>query len=208
MRQPPPKTAFADTLAKLMAAILAIPPVLALVGGVAAAGEFCVTCAEPDAHYACTFDGADNTNDASLKLLCITELAKSGKHGSCSVDRAQVKPCAGAVKTMAAPEGYQAPAAAPGAVEAAKPAAIPAAPQAAKPASATPGGNAPAAPPKTVQEMVEKGTADAGQALEKTGDTAAEAAKSTGSTLGKIGKATGDAAKKTWTCITSLFGDC
>jgi hypothetical protein len=191
------------------AAVLAFLPFAA---GPASAGEYCVSCDGPDAHYACTFDGAANdSSDASIKLLCITELAKSSKHASCTIDRVQPKPCAGPVKVIAMPDGYQpAPAAeTKPPVEAAKPVSPP---QAATQAPAKPGAESaapmPDAPPKTVKEMVEKGAASAGQTLEKSGDTAVEAAKSTGGVIGKAGKAVGDAAKKTWTCITSLFGDC
>jgi hypothetical protein len=193
-------------IGKLAVALLAILP---LTAAHAQAGQFCVSCTGPDAHYACTFDGADDTNDASLKLLCITELAKSGKHASCSVDRSQVKPCAGAVKALAVPEGYQPAPAPPPPVEAAKPAVVPAAPAAAL-AKPSPDSTAakPDAPPKTVQEMVEKGTSNAAKSLEQGGDTAVEAAKSTGGVIQKAGKAVGDAAKKTWTCVTSFFGDC
>ena len=177
--------------------------------GAAAAAEsaFCVSCEGPTAHYACSFGGAEaDASDASLKLLCITELAKSGKHASCSVDRKQPSPCPGDMKVIALPAGYQ-PAAQP---------ATAAAPNAAEPAQATPQPKPPneiavektEAPPKTVQEMVEKGTANTGKVLEKTGESAVDAAKTTGSVVEKAGKAVGNAAKKTWTCITSLFGNC
>lgn len=184
-------------------------------GGRAQAGEFCVSCAGPDAHYACTFDGAAaDPGDAGLKLYCITELAKSGKHASCSVDRTQPKPCLGEVKRLAMPDGYQpapAPVAAP-ATEPSKPAAHPpAAPAPGKSAADNPAPQTDA-PPKTVKEMVEKGTTDAGKTLEKgletSGETAVDAAKTTGSAMQKAGKAVGDAAKKTWTCLSSLFGNC
>jgi hypothetical protein len=198
--------------------VLAIfPPVAAL----AAESAFCVSCEGPVAHYACAFDGtAADPNDASLKLLCITELAKSGKHALCSVDRRQPSPCPGDTKMMALPDGYQ-PSAPPatatevpanaekpaaGPAQAATQAATQAAPQP-KPAGETAVAK-PEAPPKTVQEMVEKGTSNTGKVLEKGGDTAVEAAKTTGSVIQNAGKAVGDAAKKTWTCITSLFGSC
>ena len=68
------------------------------------------------------------------------------------------------------------------------------------------------AEPKTVEEMVKKGTETAGQELQDGGKAAGEAAgnvaQSAGGALSKAGKAVGDAAKKTWTCITSLFGSC
>ena len=197
----------------VMRAVMSAVVGLALFAPVAAAADaaYCVSCEGPAAHYACSFDGvAADANDASLKLLCITELAKSGKHASCSIDRKQPSPCPGDTKVMALPDGYQ-PAVLPATEAPANtetPSAGPAqtAPQL-KPANET-AVEKPEAPPKTVQEMVEKGTSNTGKVLEKTGETAVDAAKTTGSAVEKAGKAVGDAAKKTWTCITSLFGNC
>jgi type IV secretory pathway VirB10-like protein len=198
----------------MMRAVMSAVVGLALFAPVAAAAAgtaYCVSCEGPAAHYACSFDGAAvDANDASLKLLCITELAKSGKHASCSVDRKQPSPCPGDLKVMALPDGH------PSAVQPAT--AAPANPSkpTAEPTQAAPlpkpvnetAVEKTEAPPKTVQEMVEKGTSNTGKVLEKTGETAADAAKTTGSAVEKAGKAVGDAAKKTWTCITSLFGNC
>lgn len=44
--------------------------------------------------------------------------------------------------------------------------------------------------------------------LENAGKTVGDAAKTTGSALEKAGSAVGSAAKKSWKCLTSLFGDC
>lgn len=63
-------------------------------------------------------------------------------------------------------------------------------------------------PPHTVQEMVEQSAKSTSKALKKTGEAATDAAEKTGSALQNAGKAVGGAAKKTWNCITSLFGDC
>lgn len=63
-------------------------------------------------------------------------------------------------------------------------------------------------PPHTVQEMVEQSAKSTSTALKKTGEAATNAAEKTGSALQNAGKAVGSAAKKTWNCITSLFGDC
>lgn len=185
----------------------------------AEAAEFCVSCDGPAAQYACSIDGAAaESGDPRLKLYCMTELAKSGGHARCSIDRAQPKPCGGIAKVLGAPEG----------LELAKPQAPapadvvpPESETAAKPSPATP---APAptaqtgvqettvaktpAPPKTVKEMLEKSSEPAAGNMEKSGDTASSAVKSAGSALEKAGQAVGAAAKKTWTCVTSLFGDC
>jgi hypothetical protein len=169
------------------------------------ASEYCVTCSGPDRHYACTYDGAAaDPGDARLKLYCITEMAKMGQHATCTVDRQQKSPCPGDLRKLAMPDGYDLspPAAAP--VDATKPATSNPGAQQGKAAGNETEVPKTDAPPKTVQEMVEKGSASTSKALEP----ATDAAKSTGSAIGKAGKAVGDAAKKTWTCISSLFGDC
>jgi hypothetical protein len=188
--------------------VLGVTALLAATDRVAAAAEYCVTCAGPESHYACSFEGASaGPGDTGLKLYCITELAKSGKHQSCSVDRTEAKPCSGEVKVLAMPDGMTSPQAATSEMPK-TPASLPAAvPLAAKTSEAT-AKTDPDAPPKTVQEMVEKGSGDAGQTLQKGGDAVVETAKSTGGIIDKAGKAVGDTAKKTWTCITSFFGNC
>lgn len=190
-----------------------------------------MTCASPDAHYACSFEGVTaGAEDPRLKLLCITELAKAGGHATCSVDRKQLTPCPGETKKLAMPDGMDLdsdtaekpgpPADPNAAATAGKPASDTKAtkPETVVPktvgtsvAPATPPNPAaakPEAPPKTVQEMVEKGSASTEKALQDSGEAVEGAAKSTGNVLQKAGKAVGDAAKKSWNCITSLFGDC
>ena len=51
---------------------------LALLAFPAAAAEICVTCAEPDAHYRCAFEGDQApAPDPRLALSCLGELSKS-----------------------------------------------------------------------------------------------------------------------------------
>ncbi len=192
----------------------------------AAAAEFCVSCDGPAAQYACSIDGAAAlSGDPRLKLYCMTELAKSGGHASCSIDRAQPKPCGGIAKVLGAPEGLElAKPQAPAPAGIAPPEAEAAPPDDATAAKPNPAAPAPAqapqpdaqettvaktpVPPKTVKEMVDKSSEQTAESLEKTGEAASSAAKSAGTALEKAGQAIGDAAKKTWTCVTSLFGDC
>lgn len=177
--------------------------------------DLCVTCQGPDAHYNCRLDSsATNARDLRLQLLCITELAHGGGHASCAVDKAQQNPCPGATKVIAAPGDGMVPKAPAEAAVPAPSAVVPAAapaPPAVKPQAAKPVA-APAAdldtPPKTVQDMVEKGAANTGKNLEAAGSTVKDAAKSTGNVFEKAGSAVGNAAKKTWHCLATLFGDC
>lgn len=182
----------------------------------ALAAEFCVTCDAPSAHYNCVLPGpAADPSDTRLKLWCITELAKAGNHASCAVDRQQQTPCNGAVKNIALPEGFElGPAPSPAATT--TPATPPLAP--APNAGAT---NGPPAQTVIPKPQVPAPPAGGGPAQDPNAhkqatrgkdaaapDTAGEAAETATSTLDKAGKAVGDAAQKTWTCITSLFGDC
>jgi len=171
----------------------------------ASAQEFCVTCTAPDATYRCVI-GGDNVAARSSRgqLLCITELAQSGHHASCSAGRNTEGTCPGELRTVMFPPDAEPtappladtppmspPPAIPGPyakqpVEARAPnGAHP--PEVAPPAGATPAeAPPPDAPPKTVEEGLKK----AGKAVTDTGN------------------AVGNAMKKTWTCVTSLFGDC
>lgn len=164
-------------------------PVLYSVSTAAVAAEYCVTCTEPAGMYACVVAGtpADAPPDAREQLVCISEIAKSGGHGSCSVPRSAPKPCPGVTKIVQAPPALPSDAAgAPGGTAATSPAAE--APVAEPPA--TP-------PPKTVEELAKKTVQSSKENLEKAGES-----------VGKAGSAVGEAAKKTWHCITSLFSDC
>jgi hypothetical protein len=62
------------------------------------------------------------------------------------------------------------------------------------------------APPKTVQEMVEKSSVSA--SLAETQKSAGKAAKSAGTALEKAGSAVGSAAKSSWKCLSSFFSNC
>lgn len=183
---------------------------VAIASGPASAAEFCVTCETPSAHYNCVLPGpAADPSDTRLKLWCITELAKAGGHASCSVDRQQQAKCEGAVKAIALPNGYElGPAPAEAAREQTPPAAT------AAPPAEVGHSTAQTVIPKTQtqpspQKQPENDPAITKKASPESDNTASEtAAQAAGSTLNKAGKAVGDAAQKTWTCITSLFGDC
>ncbi len=68
----------------------------------AEASEYCVVCYTPDARYRCmTSDGREGQGtDQRAWLQCITQLARSGNHESCSIDKASTAPCLGVVKQI------------------------------------------------------------------------------------------------------------
>ena len=193
-------------LARVLQRLAAIT---ALLASAAARADVCVSCAGPDAAYACTVAGVSmSKDDARYKLLCITELAKLGGHQSCAVSRAVTAPCPGEPKTIAAPVGA-------GGLDEPLIASPPA-------ETSTPPGGADGQPasnqattttvPKTTTQGGEQaqgdGGVEGGDAAEKTDNSAAGLAKSTGDAMEKAGKAVTDAAKSTWKCLSTLFGDC
>ncbi|WP_423415106.1 hypothetical protein RLW55_19220 [Hyphomicrobium sp. B1] len=191
----------------------------------AGATELCVKCTGPDANYACVVGNTSNpTLDTVSKFYCITSLAKAGSHASCAIDRNVTAPCPGERRNLPIPAFLN------GGDDGAPPGDVPAAKQdhsslqtqdaAATPPVAPDGAagvppkppveDAPAqeAPPKTVQEMVEKSGLSASNGLSQTQKTAGEAAKSASTALEKAGSAVGGAAKSSWKCLSSFFSKC
>jgi hypothetical protein len=159
----------------------------------ATASEYCVVCYTPDARYRCmTSDGREGQGtDQRAWLQCITQLARSGSHESCSIDKASTAPCLGVVKQIdlatideprpTEPAGPQQPH-----PQAPRQSAIPTdgEPVAQPPANDPPPGGEPAA-------------ANEPGIMEKSKEN-----------LEKAGGAIGDAAKKSWECMSSLFKKC
>lgn len=181
-------------------------PMLALCGLAAAASaeEYCVTCMEPDAKYRCVVEGGASpaAETSQGQLLCITELARSGGHVSCSVGAATSGPCIGDVRTVMFPNPAEvaAPPLAAGPPTAASRDAEPPPAPAAADASQTPQPQT-KGPPQTVEQLAKETLQASGKGLKQAGEAVGNTAKS-------AGNAVGNAVKKTWTCLSSLFGDC
>lgn len=158
------------------------------------AQEYCVTCTGPPANYRCTIGGEPRPAGTSSRgqLLCITELARTGGHTSCSVGRNNEEPCPGELRTVMFP-----------AVPTDDPSAPPIAqgqgPQMAEPAPA--GDDLAAANDGEDTEPVENNHSTVADLTKKTIDTTGEGIKN-------AGDAVGGAVKKTWDCLSSFFGDC
>jgi hypothetical protein len=180
--------------------------VLTIRGLVLSAGaeEYCVTCTEPDAKYRCVVTEQPGIHDEHAPLRCISELAQSGGHASCSVGAATSGPCPSNLRTVTLPslpppppvtEAPVPPAPAPIMVP------VPAASPAPESPAAASGGAHPAqpaeGPPKTVEELAKK----SGDGLKQAGESVTDTAQS-------AGNAVGNAAKKTWDCLSSFFGNC
>lgn len=204
LKQPDPMGTYMQRRLPPLGAVLA----LALSAG-AAAQEYCVTCTGPDASYRCLIGGEAPPSARSSRgqFLCITELAKAGGHASCSAARGQATPCPGETRTVmfslvdpgASPLEAAAP---PGPQPGAPPAvATPLAPGQELPPVALP---PPGQPPATQDAPMETGTAPEAPKPNMVEDLA----NKTGKAVSDTGKAVGGAVKKSWDCVTSLFGDC
>jgi hypothetical protein len=174
----------------------------------ARAESYCVACFGPDAVYRCVIADAPSgaAPDPRNQVQCIKQLAKSGAHARCSVERFSTKGCNGPERvispaTAAIPLTPPPPAAASTAVPPA-PAGTEAEPVPVEPAQE------PSGPPQTVEELAKttvestkKGLGDMGSSVKNTTEKAGEKIEDAGSAIG-------NAAKKSWDCVTSLFSDC
>ena len=167
----------------------------------AAAEEYCVTCTEPDAKYRCVIAQPNpDVHDEHGPLRCISEIAQSGSHASCSVGAATSGPCPSNLKTVtlpsvAPPPPQPEPVPVYTPVPGAEGGVVP--PKAEAPAPAPP----PEGQPKTVEEFAKKTAKASGDGLKKAGDAVTDGAQSAGNAIG-------NAAKKTWNCLSSFFGNC
>ena len=171
-----------------------------LLGGLAAqasAQDYCVTCTGPDAKYHCIIGGDASVAARSSRgqMLCITQLAQSGGHASCSVSRTTTEPCEGRVRTVMFPAGE------PGMPPVAETPPPAAPPPAAAPPPVAPGALPPPAAPQPAPSTVGEIAKDSADGLKKAGDAVTKTVETTGNAIGH-------AASKTWKCLSSFFGDC
>lgn len=149
----------------------------------AQAQEFCVACTEPSAVYRCVIEGARPGGGQPLQMLCITAMAREGKHATCGIKGGTVFDCDGPVKRVPW-SAAELPVETPGTAAAAD-----------KP---EPGPNE---PPRTIVEMVKRANEQSADQTKTANDTVKDPFKSTG-------EAIGNATKKSWDCLTSLFKEC
>jgi hypothetical protein len=185
-------------LAGALAGALAVPGIAAL-SRAAFADEYCVSCTGPAAEYRCEIEGTSEGSgkDPRSQLLCITTLANTGGHESCSVNRNPAGPCPGILKVVAAAAGEQPP----------LPPGLDPNANATTEVPKTPPGPA-AGPPQTVEQMAGETVKSSKEGLQNAGKAISGTAEKTGETIGNAGSAVGNAAKKTWECLKSLFSDC
>ncbi len=184
----------------------------------AAAVEACVRCDSPFAIYRCQVDQPGLPADASISLLCITELAKRNGHATCAVSRESGDACSGEIVSVTPSPGGPMPHARPPNAIAATPGTDIGETQPTENPDELPANDdieqAEGAPPandkspKTVEELAKQTAKASEKTLKQAGGAVVDAAKKTGQTIENTGDAIGTAAKKTWRCISSLFGNC
>ncbi|KAB2914877.1 MAG: hypothetical protein F9K29_14165 [Hyphomicrobiaceae bacterium] len=157
----------------------------------AEAQEYCVSCSEPNALYRCIIENARPGGGQSLQMLCVTTMAKTGGHATCSVKRGTVFECDGQIRRIP----WSAVEAPPAPTDQSNLPPPPPPPPAAAPKSD------PQKPPQTMVDLAKQANEQTKEQLKQAGDNVKQSAKS-------VGQALGTATKKTWDCMTSLFTRC
>lgn len=152
--------------------------------------EVCVECTGPDKVYVCQVERGQKVAGfraglQALQYLCITELARVGRHAVCKA-RQNTANCLGTIHTMSVEEAARAMAQPPPPGD--QKAAVDA--SAGKPPVATGRPEKPKGPPQTVQELAERTAETSGQQAKSAGDAVASGFK------------------KSWTCFATLFQKC
>ena len=148
-----------------------------------------MSCEGPSAVYRCVLEGIGPEQAQPLKVVCVSTLARTYNHATCSVKGGTVFDCNGPVKHINA-QGKV-----PAASDGSKPDPVVLADPPKEPV--TPDNE----PPKTVEEMAKRMNKSTSEGVKKTGTAVGDAFK-------KTGDAIGGAMQKTWTCMTTLFKTC
>jgi hypothetical protein len=180
----------------------------ALIAGTGTAGaeSYCVACYGPEAVYRCVIAGVPATGapDPRNQMQCIKQIATSGGHARCSVERFSVTDCQGTEKVISADAAIPIKKPSNPGLEASERAAPPDASNTTKsePVSTPP------QPPRTVEELAKSAAANTKDGLSEVGGTVKSTTEKAGEQISGIGSAVGKAAQKSWHCLTSLFSDC
>jgi hypothetical protein len=174
----------------------------------ARAESYCVACFGPDAIYRCIIADAPAgaAPDPRNQVQCIKQLAKSGAHTRCSVERFSAKGCNGPERVIS-PSADAIPLTPPPPAEATQATPLDSDGVETEPIPVEQA-ITPAGPPQTVEELAKttvestkKGLGDVGTSVKNTTEKAGEKIEDAGSAIG-------NAAKKSWDCVTSLFSNC
>jgi hypothetical protein len=169
------------------------------------AESYCVACYNPDAVYRCVIADAREhaAPDPRNQVQCIKQLAKSGGHARCSVERFTSVGCSG-------PERVISPSTAAVPVTPVPKAASPLGPPPsdAQAENAAADGTAVDQPPKTVEELAKSTVESTKKGLDGVTGTVKSTTEKAGEQIQTVGGSIGQAAKKSWNCLSSFFSDC
>lgn len=186
--------------------LLLIAPLCGMAALPAMAESYCVACYSPDAVYRCVVADAPESAapDPRNQVQCIKQLARSGGHARCSVERFTSVGCSGPERmispsTAAVPVAPLPKAAAPSQDPVSSAAAL---------ESVAPEAPAAAQPPKTVEEMAKSTVETTKKSLDGVTGTVKTTTEKAGEQIQGVGGSIGQAAKKSWNCISSFFSDC
>lgn len=169
--------------------VLSLALICAAVCQPAAAQEICVECDGPVAMYRCALPDLERSpqfrgSGRAIEYLCITEMARQGKHQRCRVARDFGNVCLGDQKAVSLSNLSATPPPDSGSVDPAAPLKAPA-------------GQTADGAPKTLAEVARI-----------TVEESKKTAKSAGEQIENAGSAVGGAVKKTWGCLLSFFSAC
>ena len=182
--------------------------VLAATATAVAAESYCVACYGPDAVYRCVIADVPPSAapDPRNQVQCIKQLAKSGGHSRCSVERFSTANCNGVEKLVSTADALPVAGPPPVTREQSPPALAKTSDEGtAKEPGTEP---VPAQTPQTMEELAKSAAASTTESLNEVGGTVKSTTEKAGETIGGVGAAVGNAAKKSWNCLTSLFNDC
>lgn len=163
--------------------------------------EYCVECQGPDAIYRCAVEGENSSQPSTRgQVRCISDLAKTNGHQTCSIKRTRTGPCEGELKVVKVPND-QVPGAVVGKVV--PPPDVETPPGTMLAPSIEPPEGPPSADPNDVA-----GNQPPPVEEPKDENAITSAAKAAGKSIEKAGDAVGDAARKSWDCVASLFRGC
>ena len=188
------------------ARLLLITPLCGVAALPALAESYCVACYSPDAVYRCVVADAPESAapDPRNQVQCIKQLAKSGGHARCSVERFTSVGCSGPERIISPSTAALPVAPLP---KAATPSRDPMTPAAGS-ESAAPEAPPVAQPPKTVEELAKSTVETTKKGLDGVTGTVKSTTEKAGEQIQGVGGSIGQAAKKSWNCISSFFSDC
>lgn len=164
--------------------------------GGAMAQDICVECSGPAARYNCSIKDAGRVQNVrgsgrAFEFVCLTELARAGKHDSCRISTGFTGACIGEPREIDVTKTGD------DVVVGGTPQPSPAVGTGVPPPAPGVGEAKKKGPPETLEQLARETVAQSKQQLSEADEG-----------LKKAGEAVGGALKKSWSCLTTLFKEC